>query len=61
MQTKSPETCNVATVTGSVVRIYGSSDANGFRPYIETRHFNNRGQALQFASDYDDRQQGKVR
>ena len=47
----------VATVLQEgVVRIYGPVEQNGVRPFLEQRQFANRGQALEFAREFDQRQ-----
>lgn len=49
--------CQVATVLeDGIVRIYGAVQPNGVRPFLEQRQFTNRGQALEFAREFDQRQ-----
>lgn len=56
--TRAPEECNVAAVIGNTVKIYGRSN-DGFRSFTgEVHTFENHGQALEFATVYDDRQRG---
>jgi hypothetical protein len=47
----------VATVfEDGTVRIYGPVEPTGVRPLLEQRQFANRGQALEFAREFDERQ-----
>lgn len=49
--------CQVAAVLeDGIVRIYGAVQPNGVRPFLEQRQFTNRGQALEFAREFDQRQ-----
>jgi hypothetical protein len=45
-----------AVLQEGIVRIYGPAAPNGVRPFLEQRQFANRGQALEFAREFDQRQ-----
>jgi hypothetical protein len=49
----------VAVYQDGSVRIYGAVGAAGQRPFLEQRQFHNRGQALEFAREFEQRQLGK--
>ena len=53
----------VVAVCGSEARIYGiaGSNPNIRRPLINIRQFSNRGQALDFASDFEAKERGLSR
>lgn len=45
-----------AVFEDGVVRIYGPIGPTGVRPFQQQRQFANRGQALEFAREFDSRQ-----
>ena len=50
-----------AVFDDGVVRIYGPVGSQGVRPFQQQRQFANRGQALEFAREFDQRQRQQQR
>lgn len=56
------ETSNIkvaVVIENGIVRIYGPIEANGVRPFVTELQFANRGQALHYAREFDDKQRKK--
>jgi hypothetical protein len=59
MEKKTLDKKQVAAVCGNQVLIFGRQRSNGTRPFKESSVFGNYGQALAFATEFDENERRK--